>query len=155
MILSDAYVYNPIVNTADLIHHLESHPEILFAYLFGSQATGKARANSDVDIAVYLSKKIRSKQTLDWRLTLMAELSRVLRTDAVEIIVLNEAPLVLRYEVVSKGKLLVNADPSKELDFKLRTRDEYFDTAPLRAMFRHVMRQKIQEGTFFGQSRNP
>ena len=85
---------------------------------------------------------------------MMAELSRILHTDYIEIVLLNEAPLVLRYEVVSKGKLLTNADPSRELNFKLRTRDEYFDTAPLRAMFRHVMRQKIQEGTFFGQSRN-
>ena len=150
--MSDACAYNRIMHTVGLSKRLESHPEILFAYLFGSQATGKARANSDVDIAVYLSRKIPSKRTLAWRLTLMAELSKVLHTDAIEIVVLNEAPLVLRYEVVSKGVLLMNADPSKELDFKLRTRDEYFDTAPFRAMFRRVMRQKIEEGTFFGQS---
>ena len=142
------------MDSDQIIKHLKTHKEILFAYLFGSQATGKARPNSDVDIAIYLSEKIPAKQMLAWRLRLMAELSPILPTDVIEIVVLNEAPLVLRYEVYSKGKLLVNADPSKELECRLRTLDEYFDTAPFRAMFRRVMRQKIQEGTFFGQSRS-
>ncbi len=146
--------YNRSMDTEGLRKHLQSHKEILFAYLFGSRATGKARPNSDVDIAVYLSEKILAKKKLDWQLSMMAELRPILRTDAIEIVVLNEAPLVLRYEIVSKGKILVKADPSRELDFRLRTWNEYVDTAPMRAMFRRVMKQKIEEGTFFGQSRS-
>ncbi len=133
---------------------MQCHEEILFAYLFGSQATGKTRHDSDVDIAVYLPKEIPPKRFFDWRLKLMAELRPVLRTDAVDVVILNEAPLVLRYEIISKGKILLNRDPKKELEYKLWAWDEYFDTAPLRAMFRQVMRQKIEEGTFFGQPRS-
>mgnify|MGYP001603310720 CR=1 FL=1 len=154
MLTSNPRAYNRDMNTQKLLPHLKSHKEILFSYLFGSQATGKARRESDVDIAVYLSKKIGSDQTLDWRLRLMAELSPVLGTDKVDVVILNEAPLVLRYEIVSKGKLLVNRDAKREMAFKLWTLDEYFDTAPMRAMFRRVMRQKIEEGNFFGQSRS-
>ena len=35
--------------------YLESHPKVLFAYLFGGLARGKRRPLSDVDIAVWLT----------------------------------------------------------------------------------------------------
>jgi predicted nucleotidyltransferase len=36
-------------------NYLESHPKVLFAYLFGGLARGKRRPLSDVDIAVWLT----------------------------------------------------------------------------------------------------
>ena len=133
---------------------LRASKAVLFAYLFGSSATGKTHRHSDVDIAVTLSNKIPAKRFLAWRLAMLPKLCSVLKTDNVDLVVLNDAPLVLRYEIVSSGKIALNAKPKQELEFRLRTMDEYFDTAPMRAMFRRVMQQKIKEGTFLGQSRS-
>jgi predicted nucleotidyltransferase len=36
---------------------LESRDEVLEAYLFGSHALGRARAHSDIDIAVYVDER--------------------------------------------------------------------------------------------------
>ena len=37
-----------------LSEELSKEKDILFAYIFGSQATGKTHAESDIDLAVYL-----------------------------------------------------------------------------------------------------
>ena len=49
--------YNKLPNNIlevlpEAINYLEYHPQILFAYLFGSLAMGKPQPLSDVDIAV-------------------------------------------------------------------------------------------------------
>ncbi len=130
---------------------LREKKAIGFAYLFGSYSTGTTHRDSDVDIAVHLTEREKLKDSLRWRLRLMAEISSELRMNDVDVVVLNEAPLVLRYEIVSSGKIIVNTVPGSELEFRLRTMKEYFDTAPMRDMFRRVMKKKIREGTYLGQ----
>ncbi|MGH8673585.1 MAG: nucleotidyltransferase domain-containing protein [Burkholderiales bacterium] len=50
---------------------LAPREEVLEAYLFGSQATGKAQAHSDVDIAVYVDDSKDRRALKAWRLTTM------------------------------------------------------------------------------------
>ena len=46
-----------IINEAKrFIVNINKKYKIKFAYIFGSQATGKATENSDVDIAIYFNK---------------------------------------------------------------------------------------------------
>jgi len=40
-----------------LTEYLAAQPDVIAAYLFGSQATGRARAGSDVDVAVLLDEE--------------------------------------------------------------------------------------------------
>ncbi len=63
----------------------------------------------------------------DIRLTLMAELSRALKKDAVDVIVLNaiDSP-ELKYDVISQGKLLFEREPFRIL-VEPRILNEYFD----------------------------
>lgn len=58
---------------------LESRPEILGAYLFGSTARGDAQSHSDVDVAVFVdASRLRDKQ-YGYAAALTADLMTALR----------------------------------------------------------------------------
>lgn len=130
---------------------LQNYPPVLFAYLFGSQATGNVTPMSDVDIAVYFDEHLSSTEQFRLRLQLIGVLGEVLQRNDVEVAVLNDEAIVLHYEVVNTGKLIFSRSDEVQIEFFVRSIREYFDTEPLRAFFREKMKQQIREGTFFEQ----
>ncbi|MBX6422340.1 nucleotidyltransferase domain-containing protein [Thermosulfurimonas sp. F29] len=95
----------------------EDFPEVRFAYLFGSRAEGKAGPLSDVDIAVYLEPYTHSRF-----LELYAALSRALKLDHLDLLVLNRTHnLILLEEIIRHGLLLFERDPDLRMDFELET----------------------------------
>ena len=113
-------------NIKSLIPIFEKYPEVKLAYLFGSQATGKTGPLSDYDFAVYLDEKDEQKR-FDIRLSLMGDVSIKLKTDDVDLIVLNdiEAP-ELKYSVIKEGILLLEREPFKIL-IEPQILNEFFD----------------------------
>ncbi len=108
--------------------------EIIAVYLFGSVARGAARPDSDVDVAALFSTPPR--RTLDGpRLALEGDLERALGR-AVDLVVLNDAPVDLRIRVLRDGRLLVDRDPSARIAYEVRTRNEAFDLEPVLARYR-------------------
>ncbi len=62
----------------------------IFAYLFGSQATGKANKKSDFDFAVMLEEKDSNKR-FSMRFKMISEIGRAINQgDNVEVVVLND-----------------------------------------------------------------
>ncbi|MBI3328803.1 MAG: DUF86 domain-containing protein, partial [Nitrospinae bacterium] len=82
------------------------------------------------------------------RLTLIGELSRIFRTDNVDVVILNEAPPLLAYEVLRGGVLLHCADEHTRVEFQLRTLHRYEDTKPLRGLLAEALAERIRAGTF-------
>jgi uncharacterized protein len=106
------------------------------AYLFGSQARGDARPDSDVDVAVLYTRTPPSTlegAPFDLEAQLEAELGR-----PVQIVVLNRAPVDLIHRVLRDGKLVLERDRSARIQFEVRARNEYFDMQPLLAQYRRV-----------------
>jgi predicted nucleotidyltransferase len=101
--------------------------EVLAAYLYGSQAEGRASALSDIDIGVLIRGGLAEERL--WRLedALAADLRRILRTDKVDLIVLNLTPLRIRYEVIIRGKVLYSADDGARADFESYSLRRYWD----------------------------
>jgi len=130
---------------------LQNYPQVLFAYLFGSQATGNVTPMSDVDIAVYFADDLSSTQQFKLQLHLIGVLGQALQRNDVEVAVLNNEAIVLHYEVVNTGKLIFSRSDEAQNEFFVRSIRKYFDTEPLRAYFRKIMKQQIHEGTFFEQ----
>jgi len=64
-------------------------PRIKFAYLFGSCARGDQGPASDIDIAVFLDRRL---SVFTYRLQLIDVLMRELGTDRFDLIILNDAP---------------------------------------------------------------
>jgi len=99
---------------------------IIFAYLFGSYATGKVWAMSDIDIAVYVDPR-KVNDLFKLKLRLLGMLNDAFKTDKIDLVILNEAPPVLKYEVLVKGILIFTKDKEIHTEFYLRATKEFFD----------------------------
>lgn len=109
---------------------LKRQDEVIFAYLFGSQARGKTTPLSDIDIGVYVENDIFKKK---FPYGYESELSsKISSKKTVDIVILNKAPVLLRHRCVTEGKLLFCKNQALLNQFKVKTLCEYFDTQPLR-----------------------
>ena len=89
----------------------------LFAYLHGSRAQGEARTGSDIDVAAFFGR--RNLHSWD-----------VLLPDAVDLLVLDTAPLELAGRVALAGVLLFEEDPDARVHWEATTRKVYLDERP-------------------------
>jgi len=108
----------------DAVNYLESHPQILFAYLFGGLSMGNLQPLSDVDIAIYLRTggKVSEK-----KLEIMGNLVAILKTDEIDLVVMNTAALALVMNIVKARKIVVDKDPFSRHIFESLTMRKYFD----------------------------
>ena len=82
-------------------------PDIQFAYLFGSAATGRLTPRSDVDIAIYVAPWADGSAV---RLAVARAAARLLATDAVDVVLLNTAPLSLSGRVLGSRRVILEQD---------------------------------------------
>ena len=102
------------------------HPKIKLVYFFGSKAKRKAGPLSDYDFAFYVEEKDK-KRIFELQLKLIKDLTQFLKTDKVDILMLNliEGP-ELKYNIINEGKLIYEKEPYKVL-IEPRILNEYFD----------------------------
>ena len=94
---------------------LEQNQNVIFAYLYGSVATGKTHKFSDIDIAVYLQD-----YTADNFLKILASLPTDIPYE-IDVRVLNMVPPLLRYSIIKNGRLLFTRNSRMTKDFVYRT----------------------------------
>jgi predicted nucleotidyltransferase len=121
---------------------MSSREEVLAAYVFGSVASGRARPDSDLDLAVLVDIDQVSMDLFRYRLRLMADLRDVLERADVEIVILNQATPVLAQNVLSKGKLIFERSRSARIHFQIRTLNEFLDTQPIRDYHLKVLKRR-------------
>ena len=104
----------------------ENFKEIKLVYFFGSKSDGSDGPLSDYDFAVYLTERDRKKR-FDIKLDLMKNLSRVLGTDAVDVVIFNdtESP-ELKYSIIYEGRVIYEKEPYRIL-IEPRILNDYFD----------------------------
>ncbi len=108
---------------------LETHDEVLFAYIFGSFADENAQFFRDIDIGVYIADDWFSKKySLDYSMNLSLEMEGLLKDYPVDAVVLNDAPLPLAFRV-TQGILLFNKKETLWTDFVVKTWSLYHDHA--------------------------
>ncbi len=100
---------------------------VLFAYLFGSAATGRDRPGSDVDVAVYLDPTVSRDGYLDISLDLAGRLSSASGVERIDVLVLNDAPLPIRGRAVRERMVLCSRDEPARVRFESLTLREFFD----------------------------
>lgn len=102
------------------------HPTVKLAYFFGSKAMGTSGPLSDYDFAVYLDEKDTEKM-FEIKFKLNDEICRELKTDKVDIVILNitESP-EFKYDVIKNGKLIFEREPFKVV-VEPRILNDYFD----------------------------
>ncbi len=118
---------------------------VVLAYLFGSQAEGKAGPLSDVDVAVLLRAQMERKQRFQVQLDLIGALVSLFHRDDVDVVILNEATPVLAHEVVQYGRVVYEMDPGTRVDFELGVLRRYVDTAPLRRLQERRLLEHVED----------
>lgn len=91
----------------------------LFAYVFGSRATGSARAGSDLDVAAFFADREVDPSAVAARLP-----------GTVDLLVLDGAPLELAGRVALEGRLLFDDDSPTRVAWEATTRKLYLDERP-------------------------
>jgi predicted nucleotidyltransferase len=94
--------------------------EILGAWLFGSQASGRARPDSDVDVAFLADHAL----TLDERVSLQLEVESALGQARVDMVDLSRASSILQFEALQGIRLFVRS-PEKVAVFSSLVAREY------------------------------
>lgn len=105
---------------------LKKHKNILFAYVYGSFARGEERADSDIDVAIFLKNPDIIEKNPKFEVVLALEIEKVLNRP-VDVRILNDKSLVFINQVLKHGKLLFSSDEKERINFEIRTIDLYLD----------------------------
>lgn len=105
---------------------------IKFVVLFGSQANGSPKKESDFDAAVFLKNEKDFFGDFDLYSDLLDNLSKILdiNMDKLDLTDLAKANILLRYEITSKGKLLFG-DEDDYAQYRTFAFRDYIDAKPL------------------------
>ncbi len=115
---------------ARLARALSPRGEILEAYLFGSRARGRARRDSDDDVAVYVDEARTRDSAWGYRAELTTDLMVALGTNDVDVVVLNRAPILLYHRVLRDGVRVLSRDLRATTTRAGRALSRYFDFLP-------------------------
>jgi len=121
---------------------VQGRPEIQLVCLFGSRARNQAHWQSDYDIAVLLEPMPENAPR--YKLDLLNELIRVLRRDAVDLVIINQASPLLKMTIYRDGQILYAASPAVWPQFAVQTLHEYEDTKKLRAILNHYFIKRLK-----------
>ena len=115
------------MDTEPIKRCLKDEEHVFLGYLFGSYAQGSVGSLSDVDIAVYLDDATSRAERFDIRLNLIKKLTSALKMSNVDVVVMNDASIILNYEVIKPGRALVIKDPELKLEVESRILSKYLD----------------------------
>jgi predicted nucleotidyltransferase len=115
-----------------------ANPGLRLVVLFGSVATGKARPDSDADIAVLSGDFWKS---LELGSALAAQLGR-----EPHVVDLASASDALRFEVARHGVMLYEAEPFAWPEYQARAAVLYFDLKPIIERCTEGVRARLRAG---------
>lgn len=118
--------------------------DIAAVYLFGSVAEGKAHQLSDVDVAILFDEKLSSQQMFE-RVLAVGELIEQVLQVTVDVILLNRAGSLLRFQVIQKGRLVLERDRSQRCLFQMHAMNAYYDAKPYLDYQRNESIRRIRE----------
>jgi uncharacterized protein len=125
---------------------LAGFPSVRLAVVFGSVARGEERPESDVDLGVRLDPDSSAL-----RHEVEAALGRAAGRE-VDVVFLDEAPPLLRFEVGSDGVVLVEREPHAWSDFRARSMIDWWDWAPTAKKIEDAALRRLRASVADGQA---
>jgi len=107
---------------------ISKHPNIILAYLFGSQVRGEIGPLSDIDVALLLDD---ADEPGVIRSNLRASLTAAIDQERVDVVFLNRAPVELSYAIVVGGELIYERDAYARVEYEAKTMSLYCDYLPV------------------------
>lgn len=126
---------------------LESRSEVLEAYVFGSIGRDDPRADSDVDVAVYVDP-LSPVPAYGHSAALGSELIGALGRNDVDVVILNRADPLLYFRVLRDGVRVLARDLKASTVREGRALSRYYDDLPRLDRVRRLTEERIDRGTF-------
>ncbi len=127
--------------------HIFKKFNVKLAYLFGSHAKGNAAKESDFDIAVLFEKDGGRTDYFDKAIYLAEELRDYFPAE-IDIVALNQASSLLKYEVVAHGKPIYCEDEAERIDFEVAVTKEYIDEQYVREIYYNALKERVEKGVY-------
>jgi len=119
---------------------------VLFAYLYGSYATGAVHPFSDVDIGVY-ADEVSTREYLKLELSLGLALDEKLDGGiSSDVRVINDLPVMLAGKIITEGVLLFSKNDTVRVEFETLVRKRYFDFFPVLQGYQRAYLESIISG---------
>lgn len=118
-----------------------------FALLFGSQVTGDATEQSDVDLVVKFSDALDPDERFQKRNRIAGELMARLGRDDVEVSDLDHLPTEIAHAALQEGVPLVG-DEETVADYRQQVATAYEQTAADRKRDREALLRRLEQGTY-------
>jgi uncharacterized protein YutE (UPF0331/DUF86 family)/predicted nucleotidyltransferase len=110
------------------LNQLFTQSPVNAAYLAGSLLSRTSFGHlTDVDIAILLMEQIKSDQFLDYQLYFFSELAKRLESDNIDVVILNQASLLLKLQVIKYGQILFSRDEKQRVSFETKAVMDYLD----------------------------
>jgi len=110
----------------ELTEYFSSKDSVILAYLFGSTVRGDAGRLSDVDVGVLVDENLSKKESFELELKLMCEIAVLINKKKIDLVVLNEAPLLLAYNIIKDGIILKSSE-TERVRFETKILSMYLD----------------------------
>lgn len=110
------------------IHSLFQRSPVDAAYTQGT-ASGRRLAGSfsDLDVALLLLDAVKTNEFFDYQVYFVSELSKTLETQGLEVVILNQASLLQRAQVIRKWNILYQRDVKRRVQWETRAVMEYLE----------------------------
>ena len=128
-----------------LAEFFKSREYVELAYLFGSQSKGKQGSLSDIDIGVYLSSKLTKRERIEKRLELTAELTGFLKTERIDLIVMNDSSPVINFEIIKSNIPIFVKNEDLKLDVEQKVMSSYLDRKYHEDLLNKAFLERIEE----------
>lgn len=118
--------------------------DIVAVYLFGSTVQNRSHRFSDVDVAVLFEEEMDAATMFRRSLVIGAELETQLSAP-VDVVVLNRAPIFMRFNIIQTGMLIVERRRTERCRFQMKAMNSYYDAKPYLDYQRNEAIRRIQE----------
>src|ERR671923_1636622 len=98
------------------------------AYAQGT-ATGRRIAGTyqDLDIALLLLSRVKANEFFDYQVYFVSELSKTLETEGLDVVILNQASLLQRAQVIRSWAVLYQRDQKRRVQWETRAVMDYLE----------------------------
>lgn len=124
---------------------LEKEPEVLAAYLFGSQAQGYASTKSDFDIGLI----IKDETKIDYS-EIYSKLSEQIKNKDIDIRLINIKNFdpLFAFNVIKPNLCLYKKSESDRIAIEKKIMKTVFDTQHMRDIYHYYLDESFKEGGF-------
>lgn len=128
-----------------LAEFFKSQEYVELAYLFGSTAKDHRGPLSDIDLGVYLSSNFTKNERIEKNLELTAELATLLKTDKIDLVVMNDAFPVINFEIIKPNIPVFIRDEDFKISIEQEIMSRYLDRKYHENLLNKVFLERVKE----------